>query len=219
MCRCWYSWRHQILELQGDFEVAAIDLPGYNASSGPAQREGYLSHNLCATFAAVLSALGHESCILVGHDWGGALAYDFAALYPEKVAKLMVLSVPPFKCFQRNMDVGQIVTSSYMQQFLLPALPEMSLRRNDYAALRSVLTKPAAGGVTSGGISDKDVQIYKDAIAQPGALTRAINYYRCASGVVPCAVQPVPPCHFLLSKALCLLVDSRLAMPWSTAQI
>ena len=223
-CRCWYSWREQLVDLQGDFEVAAIDLPGYNASSGPTQRAGYLSYNLCAIIAGVLRGLGRDSCTLVGHDWGAAIAYDFAALYPEKVARLMILSVPPLQCFARNMDIGQAVTSSYMQQFVLPALPEMLLRRNDYAMFRTILTKPAAGGVVNNTVTDKDVQIYKDAIATPGALTRALNYYRCVCACLGRCAPVTVQCYFLgacgvLREQVCAALSCNVNVLRCTSQL
>lgn len=64
--RFWYSWRAQIEDLQGDYEVAAIDLPGFNASDKPSQVKDYLTENVCRLIAAALDGLSRDSCILVG---------------------------------------------------------------------------------------------------------------------------------------------------------
>ena len=66
MCRFWYSWRSQLEALQEDYEVAAIDLPGYNASGKPSRISHYLTQDICRIVAAVISGLCRESCILVG---------------------------------------------------------------------------------------------------------------------------------------------------------
>lgn len=64
--RFWYSWRGQLEALAGDFEVAALDMPGYNASDKPARTAAYVSGNLCTIVAGALTYLGRESCVLVG---------------------------------------------------------------------------------------------------------------------------------------------------------
>ena len=181
-CRFWYSWRGQMTGLQGEYEVAAIDMPGYNASSRPTNRAFYSTGNICAAVAAVLDALGRQRCVLVGHDWGGAVAFDFAALYPSKVDKLAVLAAPAPRLFQRNMDFKQLLKSSYIWMFCCPALPELLLRSGDYAAVARVLRPGSAmGPKRDTALGKEDVAHYKDAIARPGALTAVLNYYRCAA--------------------------------------
>ena len=167
--------------MQGSYEVAAIDLPGYNASSAPARRSDYVSGTACAAVADVLEALGRESCVLVGHDWGGALAFDFAALHPSKVDKLAVLAAPPTALFIENMDGAQLSKSKYMYVFTTPKLAELLLSNEDYGMVETMFTDTEQGGMRRRTLPAADVARYKDAIARPGALTAALNYYRCAA--------------------------------------
>ena len=106
-CRFWYSWRAQIEALQSEFEIAAVDMPGYNASSKPDKRSAYVTGSVCRTLAGVVTALGRSQCTVVGHDWGGAIAWDLASMYPHLVERLIVLAAPHPRLFARNMDAGQ----------------------------------------------------------------------------------------------------------------
>jgi epoxide hydrolase 4 len=168
----------QLEALQDEFEVAAIDLPGYNASDAPTERSGYLTKNVCATVAQVLAGLGRASCVLVGHDWGGLIAFDFAAMYPDKVTKLVVLaSVPPVQ-FARNADLRQLQRSLYMFAFIAPVLPELLTSCADYAMLDDMFLNPKLGGFERREMAAEELELYKNALARPGALNAALNYYR-----------------------------------------
>ena len=71
----WYSWRHQIPEFAHDYKVVALDLRGYNEIDKPKKLEDYKMEQLVKDVQGVIEGLGYESCILVGHDWGGAIEY------------------------------------------------------------------------------------------------------------------------------------------------
>src|SRR3712207_2391582 len=88
----WYSWRHQIPALAGRFRVVAPDLRGYNETAKPAS--GYDVDTLVEDTAALVRALGEERCLLVGHDWGGAIAWETAARHPHLVERLAILNAP-----------------------------------------------------------------------------------------------------------------------------
>jgi epoxide hydrolase 4 len=181
-CRFWYSWRAQLEALQDDFEVAAMDLPGFNASQIPSQRCGFLTASLAKTVGDVIAALGRKSCVVVGHDWGGAIAFVFAHMYPQMVKRLVVLAAPPARLFKRNMDLHQMSASWYMVMFLAPVLAEMHLRAGDYKFCNAFgKTLPEGGFMARGGLPPEDVERYKDALARPGALTASLNYYRRAA--------------------------------------
>ncbi len=90
----WYTWRHQMDGLRDDFQVVAIDQRGYNKSDRPEGVEQYAMSNLVADVAAVIRHFGREKAVIVGHDWGGAVAWNFAFTHPEKVDKLIVLNLP-----------------------------------------------------------------------------------------------------------------------------
>ena len=90
----WYSWRHQMAGLKDDFKVVAIDQRGYNLSSQPKGTENYAMSLLIADVAAVIRHFGAEKAIVVGHDWGGAVAWNFAFGYPDMLDKLVILNLP-----------------------------------------------------------------------------------------------------------------------------
>eukprot|EP00892_Ulva_mutabilis_P007970 jgi/Ulvmu1/5545/UM023_0081.1 len=174
----WYSWRSQMETLQEDYEVAAIDLPGYNASGKPTRVSHYVTQDICRIVAAVLNGLCRESCILVGHDWGAAIASDFAAMYPKKVERLCLLAVPPGRLFFQNMDLHQLSKSLYMWQMLVPGVLDRLLPANDYSFMDGMFTEPSKGGLLRRSMPDEEIGFYKDAIAVSGALESALRYYR-----------------------------------------
>jgi pimeloyl-ACP methyl ester carboxylesterase len=90
----WYSWRHQIPEFAKDHKVVAVDLRGYNDSDKPQAQSAYVMSEFVEDVKGVIEGLGYESCILVGHDWGGAIAWSFAYAYPELVSRLIVMNLP-----------------------------------------------------------------------------------------------------------------------------
>ncbi len=174
----WYSWRHQIPALvAAGFRVAAPDLRGYNDSDKPEGVEAYRMSELVEDLAGLVRALGEERAAIVGHDWGGALAYAFAMLHPEMTTRLAVLNCPHPAIFGRAMtegDVEQMKKSWYMFFFQLPALPEALLAANNFRLLRQF----AYDNSRRGTFSRRDLAEYFAAFAKPGALTGAINWYR-----------------------------------------
>jgi len=90
----WYTWRDQMSALEDTFTVAAIDQRGYNLSDQPKGVDQYRMPNLVADVAAVIEAEGEPSAIVVGHDWGGAVAWNVAMTRPELVNRLIILNLP-----------------------------------------------------------------------------------------------------------------------------
>jgi epoxide hydrolase 4 len=166
-----------------------MDLPGFNASQIPSQHGGFLTGSLAKTVGDVIAALGRKSCVVVGHDWGGAVAFTFAHMYPHMVKRLIVLAAPPARLFKRNMDLHQMSASWYMIMFLAPVLAEMHVRAGDYKLCDKFgKTLPEGGYMARGALPPDDVERYKDALARPGALTASLNYYRCALRAMICCV-------------------------------
>jgi pimeloyl-ACP methyl ester carboxylesterase len=89
-----YSWRHQVPVLSKHFRTVAIDLRGYNRSDKPKKVEDYSMAKLTADVSAVIAHFKEKKAVLIGHDWGGAIAWSFAMSQPDKVEKLVVLNCP-----------------------------------------------------------------------------------------------------------------------------
>lgn len=173
----WYSWRHQITAFSGYYRVVTPDLRGYNYSDKLQSVQLYSISELVEDIAGIITNLGYEKCILVGHDWGGAIAWYFADKYPHMVEKLIVLNIPhPAKFMQGLWTPQQLRKSWYVFFFQLPILPELLFRWNNYQAIESAFVKMA---IDQSAFSDEDIQAYKKSAAKPGALTAMINYYRC----------------------------------------
>ena len=90
----WYSWRHQMAALSDSFKCVAMDLRGYNLSDKPKGDENYTLPHLIGDVAAVIKANGADKAIVVGHDWGGAIAWQFAFAHPEMVKRLVICNLP-----------------------------------------------------------------------------------------------------------------------------
>ncbi|WP_293128126.1 alpha/beta hydrolase [Microcoleus sp. bin38.metabat.b11b12b14.051] len=172
----WYSWRHQIPEFASDYQVVAVDLRGYNDSDKPKDKSAYVMAEFVQDVKGVIQGLGYESCVLVSHDWGGAIAWSFAYAYPEMVDKLIVMNIPhPAKFAEGLRTRQQLLKSWYIFLFQLPFLPEFLIKLGDYRAIDRALRGMAVDKST---FTPFDIQAYKDAAAKPGALTATINYYR-----------------------------------------
>jgi pimeloyl-ACP methyl ester carboxylesterase len=126
----------------------------------------------------VIKGLGYDRCVLVGHDWGGAIAWNFAYAHPEMLERLIVLNIPHPAKFAEGMRIPQqLLRSSYVFFFQLPLLPELLLQASDYEAIANALTGMTVDKST---FSTADIEAYKNAAAKRGALTAMLNYYRNA---------------------------------------
>jgi len=172
----WYSWRHQIPEFAQDYKVVALDLRGYNKSDKPDKKSAYIMAEFIKDIEGVIKELGYENCILVGHDWGGAIAWCFAYAHPEMVEKLIVMNIPHPAKFREGLGTPkQLLRSWYIFFFQLPFLPELIFEFDDYQAIASAFKNMA---MDKSAFTEADLEVYKDAMAKRGALTSMINYYR-----------------------------------------
>ena len=115
----WYTWRHQMEALAEDHEVVAFDLRGYNLSDKPKGVEQYDMSLLIEDVAAVIRHFGRDKAIVVGHDWGGAIAWGFAMRHPEMTDKLIVCNLPHPRGLTRQLatDPAQQANSQYAREF------------------------------------------------------------------------------------------------------
>lgn len=172
----WYSWRHQISEFAKYYKVVALDLRGYNDSDKPTQKSAYTMNEFIKDIQGVITGLGYDKCILVAHDWGGAIAWNFANSFPEILSKLIILNLPhPAKFAEGLRTLQQLQRSWYIFLFQLPYLPELLIQRSDYQLIQSIFNKTV---VAQTAFSTDDINAYKNAATKPGALTAMLNYYR-----------------------------------------
>ena len=174
----WYSWRHQITKFSDRYRVVAPDLRGYNESDKPQDLAAYDMSELIADVKGIVEGLGYDSCILVAHDWGAAIAWNFAYTYPQMVQKLIVLNIPHPALFAKGLRTPQqLLKSWYIFAFQIPWLPEFLFQLNDYQAIKNAFVEMA---IDKTAFPTEDLIAYRDAAAKPGALTAMINYYRQA---------------------------------------
>ncbi|HEX7243804.1 MAG TPA: alpha/beta hydrolase [Longimicrobiaceae bacterium] len=173
----WYGWRHQIPALaEAGFRVIAPDMRGYNLSDKPRGVGSYRVEALVEDVAGLVRHAGAERAHVVGHDWGGVVAWYLAMQRPEVLDRLVVLNAPHPGVFSRELrKPDQMLRSAYAAFFQLPWLPEAAIRARGFALLERVFrTEPARPGA----FTDEDIARYREAAARPGALTAMLNYYR-----------------------------------------
>ena len=176
----WFGWRKQIPVLSKKYRVVAVDMRGYNLSDKPTDVQSYKIDILAKDIAELVKVLGEDKAIIVGHDWGGAVAWVAATLYPQVVKKLAVLNIchpTEMKKALMGFNLSQWKKSYYIFLFQLPRLPERFLGKD----LKGFFTKAFTTFLPKGrtlNISDAEIDKYVEAYSQPGALTATINYYR-----------------------------------------
>jgi pimeloyl-ACP methyl ester carboxylesterase len=175
---CWYSWRKTLPALAAaGFRAVAPDMRGYNLTDKP--RTGYDIESLVEDVAALARALGEERMHLVGHDWGGVVAWQVASRRPESVRTLTIMNAPHPSAFARYVRTSpaQMLRSTYMLFFQLPRLPEWLLTRNRAAAIAGAFRRSASRPDV---FSDADLDAYREAFLRPGAARCTLAYYRQA---------------------------------------
>lgn len=174
----WYSWRFQIPALvKAGFRVVAPDMRGYNLSSKPENVSDYRIELLAKDVKDLIHHLGEDRAFaLAGHDWGGAVAWATAMRHPEVVGRLAVLNIPHPKTFLSGLrTIKQIRKSWYIFALQTPGSPGRYVQRRIFEwVLRSFRSDPARPGA----FTEEDIELYREAMSRPGALTAATNYYR-----------------------------------------
>ncbi|TMS20125.1 Epoxide hydrolase 4 [Larimichthys crocea] len=161
---------------------------GYGESDLPLSAESYRFEYLVTDVKDIVEYLGYNRCCLVGHDWGGTVAWLFAIHYPEMVTKLIVLNCPHPSVFTDYAlrHPSQLLKSSHFFFFQLPRFPELMLSINDFKALKALFTSRNTGiGRKGRWLTAEDLEAYLYALSQPGALTGALNYYRNVFSSLP----------------------------------
>ncbi len=172
-----YGFHHQMEELAASgYRVVAPDQRGYNLSDKPERIEDYTIDKLRDDIVGLIEAFGETSAFIVGHDWGGAVAWHLAASKPECVKKLIAINIPHPAAMPRVMMKNplQWVKSSYMAFFQLPEVPEKLMAENDFESMKQAVK----GTARSSAFTEQELDRYREAWSQPGALTGMLNWYR-----------------------------------------
>jgi len=173
----WYAWRYPIAQLAAaGFRVIAPDQRGYNTSDKPRGIEAYRIDTLAADVVGLIAALGYERANLVGHDWGGGVAWQVAIRHPERVRRLAVIDTPHPQAGD-GFESREEPIAWYRTFMQLPWIPELSARLGNYWLLANNLQKTSRPGT----FPDKVMDRFRSAWDQPGARTATVNWYRAAS--------------------------------------
>lgn len=175
----WYAWKDQLTALSETHRAVAVDMRGYNLSSRPPEVEAYALPLLVEDVRQLATVLTDRPFTLVGHDWGGFVAWNFAMSHPDLLRGLVIINAPHPAIFQRELreNPAQQQASQYILAFRSPEAEEM-LSANDYAALEEAVLSE---GLRTGYFDEEDRIAYREAWSQPGALTGGLNYYRAAA--------------------------------------
>jgi len=172
-----YGWRKQIPALvEAGCRVIVPDQRGYNLSDKPEGVKSYDVYLLVEDIIGLIDALGYEKVNLVGHDWGAIVAWTLANKYPERLHRLTIMNAPHPAVMKKFLqrDLEQFRRSWYILFFQLPWIPESGLRANSWRSLAQSLR----GTGKIGSFLHEDIEKYKEAWSQPGAMTSMLNWYR-----------------------------------------
>jgi pimeloyl-ACP methyl ester carboxylesterase len=173
-----FSWRYQLPMLaEAGYEAWAPNLRGYGASSRPLGVANYHIDRLMEDVAALIDASGKESVVLIAHDWGAIIAWQFAIEKRRKLEKLVICNVPHPGPLQKALQTSftQIRKSWYVLLFQIPRLPEFFLGRAGARAIADIILNSSENPAM---FPPEVLEVYRKNARQPGALTAMINYYR-----------------------------------------
>ena len=190
------TWRGVVPDLARDHFVLAPDQRGYARSSKPEGVESYTPDRIVADLIALADHHGIDRFTLVGHDWGGAIAWMAALTRPDRVERLVIVNAPHPFVFQRSLfdDMAQRKASQYITAFRGIGFDHWLADTGLDAFLGSTFASHVAGA-----IAGEDKAAYLDEWSQPGAMTAMLNWYRASSIVVPPMDGPEPPRPAFLS--------------------
>lgn len=175
---CAHGWHRQVKPLvDRGFFVVRPDQRGYAGSDKPGPLREYALDRLVGDALGLLDAFGRKTAHVVGHDWGGAVAWGLAIDHADRVDRLCIMNMPHPRVLARRILVPpQLLRSWYALFFQLPRLPERVLSAYDYARLARVLRKSSLRDV----FTPEDFEAYRRCWRQPGALRGMLAWYRAS---------------------------------------
>lgn len=176
------TWRHQIPALAERFFVIAPDQRGFAKSSKPEGVENYTADKPVADMLALADHFGKDRFTLVGHDWGGAIAWMAALQHPQRIERLIIVNAPHPFVFQKSLfdDPDQRKASQYITRFRDTSIDQGLAG----AGLEKFFGSSFAQHVTRA-IAGEDKAAYLEEWSQPGAMTAMLNWYRASGVIVP----------------------------------
>ncbi|MGR6329059.1 alpha/beta fold hydrolase [Sphingomonas sp. XXL09] len=188
------TWRGIVPDLARDHHVVAPDQRGYARSSKPEGVAAYAADQIVADLMALADALGIGRFTLVGHDWGGAVAWMAALTRPDRVARLVIVNAPHPYLFQRALfdDPAQRQASQYITRFRDTGLDQGLVGAGLERFFGSTFVHHVAHAVAG-----EDKAAYLDEWSQPGAMTAMLNWYRASGVIVPAPGEDAPRPAFL----------------------
>ncbi|XP_049645237.1 epoxide hydrolase 3 [Suncus etruscus] len=184
----WFCWRYQLREFQRRFHVVAVNMRGYGPSDAPQDVDCYTMDVLTADVRDIILGLGYSKCVLVAHDWGALVAWNFSVYFPSFLERMVVVSGAPMPVYQDYTlrHWRQFFRSNYMFLFQLPWLPEKLLSMSDFQILRNTLSHRKKGIPY---LNHCELEAFLYHFSQPGGLTGPLNYYRNLFRNVPLEPQ------------------------------
>ena len=183
------TWRAIAPVLAEDYFVVCPDQRGFGASDKPEGVENYRTDRIVADLIALADVLEIDRFTLVGHDWGGAVAWLAALRHPERIRRLAIVNAPHPLIFQKSLieDAAQRAASQYMNAFRNPTMEQ------GIAAMgwESFYTKTFGGHADLSLVPEAEKQAYLADWSAPGALTAMLNWYRASDIVVPAVGEEV----------------------------
>lgn len=175
----WYGWHEAIAPLASDgYHVVVPDQRGYNRSEKPDGVAAYRIEELVGDVAGLIDAFGHGSAHVVGHDWGGEVAWWLAMTHPDLVSHLVAVNAPHPVVVERQLpgNIGLLARNWHALGAQVPWLPEFLCKRRNWGLLCRAMAESSATGT----FTDDDFRRYRRAWSRAGSFTAMLNWYRAA---------------------------------------